>query len=91
MLQVTTHTIKCLATTAVVLVGILPIYVALALGMIVFAAPAEWLHRTVDLGLLLPFIAGLWGVRSLYRGVHRTLADTIRPDRREARRSSSAA
>ena len=84
MLQVTTHTVKCLATTAVVLVGILPLYVALALGAIVFEAPASWLHRTVDLGLLLPFIAGLWGVRSLYVGFTR-LCDTIRPDRREAR------
>jgi hypothetical protein len=84
MLQVTTHTTKCLATTAVVLVGILPLYVALALGAIVFGAPESWLHRTVDLGLLLPFIAGLWGVRSLYIGFTR-LCDTMRPDRREAR------
>jgi len=84
MLQVTTHTTKCLATTAVVLVGILPLYVAVALGAIVFGAPAAWLHRTVDLGLLLPFLAGLWGVRSLYVGFTR-LCDTMRPDRREAR------
>jgi hypothetical protein len=84
MLQVTTHTVKCLATTAVALVGILPLYVAVALGAIVFEAPASWLDRTVDLGLLLPFIAGLWGVRSLYLGFTR-LCDTIRPDRREAR------
>jgi hypothetical protein len=84
MLQVTTQTVKCLATTAVVLVGILPLYVAVALGAIVFGAPSSWLHRTIDLGLLLPFIAGLWGVRSLYVSFMR-LADTMRPDRREAR------
>lgn len=84
MLQVTTHTAKCLATTAVVLVGILPLYVAVALGAIVFGAPEAWLQRTVDLGLILPFLAGLWGVRSLYVGFTR-LCDTIRPDRREAR------
>ena len=84
MLQVSTHATKCLATTGVVLVGILPIYVALALGMIVFGAPAEWMHRTIDLGLTLPFLAGLWGVRSLYVGFTR-LCDTIRPDRRAAR------
>ena len=84
MLQVATHAVKCLATTAVVLVGILPLYVALALGAIVFEAPTEWMHRTIDLGLLLPFLAGLWGVHSLYVGFTR-LADTMRPERREAR------
>jgi hypothetical protein len=84
MLQVTAHAAKCLATSAVVLVGILPIYVALALGMIVFGAPMGWMHRTIDLGLTLPFLAGLWGVRSLYVGFMR-LCDTIRPDRRASR------
>ena len=38
MLQATAHAVKCLAVTAVVLVGALPIYVAvMRLGMIVFA------------------------------------------------------
>jgi hypothetical protein len=86
MLRVAAHTAKCLATTAVVLVGILPLYVAVALGAIVFGAPEAWLHRTVDLGLLLPFIAGLWGVRALYVGFTR-LGETMRPDRRESRTS----
>jgi hypothetical protein len=80
MLQVTAHAMKCLATSALVLVGILPIYVALALGMIVFEAPAEWLHLTLVLGLALPFSAGLWGVRSLYQGFTR-LCDTMPVDR----------
>ena len=71
MLQAVAHTVKCLAVTSMVLVGVLPIYVALALGMIVFSAPAEWMALSIGLGLALPFIAGLWGVRSLYRGVHR--------------------
>ena len=40
MLQAAAHAVKCLAVGSVVLVGILPIYVAVALGMIVFSAPA---------------------------------------------------
>ena len=39
MLQVSTHATKCLATTAVVLVGILPFVRRAALGMIVFGDP----------------------------------------------------
>ena len=64
MLQSAAHAVKCLAVTAVVLVGGLPIYVAVSLGMIVFSAPDEWLRFTITLGLALPFIAGLWGVRT---------------------------
>ncbi len=53
---------------AVVLVGAVPIYVAVSLGMIVFSAPAEWLRLTITLGLAMPFVAGLWGVRTLFLG-----------------------
>ena len=85
MLQAAAHAVKCLAVTAVVLVGVLPIYVALSLGMIVFSAPAEWMQLTIALGLALPFIAGLWGVRSLFVGFT-DLADTL-PTCRKARRA----
>jgi hypothetical protein len=36
--------------------------------MIVFSAPAELLRDTTALGLALPFLAGLWGVRTLFLG-----------------------
>ncbi len=84
MLQAAAHAIKSLAVASVVLVGILPIYVALALGAIVFGAPADGILWTVGLGLALPFIAGLWGVHSLYTGFV-ALADTL-PAERQARR-----
>jgi hypothetical protein len=84
MLQVATHAIKCAATTAVALVGILPIYVAVALGIMVFDAPATLKEWMVDLGLALPFIAGLWGILMLYVGFVR-LAETMPPSRRQAR------
>ncbi len=85
MLQATAHAVKSLAVTAVVLVGALPIYVAVALGMIVFSAPADWMRWTIAVGLALPFLAGLWGVRSLYVGFT-DLADTL-PACRQARRA----
>jgi hypothetical protein len=86
MLQATAHAVKCLAVTAVVLVGALPIYVAVSLGMIVFSAPADWMRWTTGVGLALPFVAGLWGVRSLFVGFT-DLADTL-PARRLARRAT---
>jgi hypothetical protein len=76
MLQSTAHAVKCLAVTSVVLVGALPIYVAVSLGMIVFSAPAELLRSTTTLGLALPFLAGLWGVRTLFLGFTE-FADTL--------------
>jgi hypothetical protein len=84
MLDVACHAMKCAAMTAAMLVGILPLYVALALGTVIFNAPLEWKELTVVLGLALPFIAGLWGVLSLYVGFVR-LAETLLPSRRESR------
>ncbi len=86
MLQATAHAVKCLSVTAVVLVGALPIYVAVALGMIVFSAPTEWMRWTIYLGLALPFVAGLWGVRTLFVGFT-DLAETL-PARRKAHRAT---
>jgi hypothetical protein len=84
MLEVAVHSVKCLATTAVFLVGILPIYVAVALGMIVFDAAWESLQMTLAIGLALPFLAGLWGVWTLYEGFV-ALGGTLPEDRRWSR------
>ena len=81
MLQATAHAVKCLAVPAVVLVGALPIYVAISLGMIVFSAPDEGTQWTIGLGLVLPFVAGLGGVYSLFVGFT-GLADTLPACRR---------
>jgi hypothetical protein len=85
MLQATAHTVRCLAVTSVVLVGTLPIYVAIALGMIVFSVPVEAMESTINVGLALPFIAGLWGVYSLFIGFT-ALADSL-PAHRQANRA----
>jgi hypothetical protein len=67
---------RCKAASAVVLLGILPIYVAVILGLIVFRAQPEVLQVWLYPGLMLPFLAGLQGVVSIYHGVM-GLADTL--------------
>ncbi len=74
--QVVTHCLKGQAATAIMLAGILPIYVAVALGLLIFGAPAPKQELALYIGLLLPFFAGLWGVASIYQGFMR-LADTL--------------
>jgi hypothetical protein len=81
VLQVTTHIIHGMAATALMLLGLLPIYVAYVLGLIVFEAPSSSLVPMIYAGLGLPFIAGLWGLRTIYRGFMQ-LADTLPPERR---------
>jgi hypothetical protein len=68
-LQIVSIVSKGTAANAVMLLGVLPIYVAAVLGLIVFAAPLNWLQGTLALGLVLPFIAGLWGLRAIYLGI----------------------
>lgn len=85
MLDVATHAMKAKATSAVALMGILPLYIAVALGVAIF----DWLPDlfrdwTIWLGFVLPFLAGLWGTLSLYRGFG-DLADTLPPERCERR------
>jgi len=81
MLDVVIHALKAKAVSAVALVGILPIYAALGLGIVVFEVPELVRHATFWLGLILPFLAGLFGTYSLYHGFL-GLADTLPPDRR---------
>ena len=81
MAGVTVHTLKGMATTATALVGILPIYMAFSLGVAVFEAPALLVDCVLQVGLLLPFGAGLFGARSLYAGFS-ALAGAMSPERR---------
>src|SRR5947209_6026902 len=83
-LQVTAHVLKGKAATALLLLGVLPIYLAVTLGLRVFAAPPAALEAALAVGLALPFLAGLWGVRSIYVGFL-GLADTLAPERRGRR------
>lgn len=80
MLEVVVHAVKAKAVAAVGLIGILPIYVAIALGFIVLGADAMFLRMTLFLGLALPFIAGFAGTVSLYQGFSE-LCGTMPADR----------
>ena len=80
-LDVAVQALKSKATSAVALVGILPIYAAVGMGIVIFDAP-DWLRfGAFWLGLLLPFIAGLWGTAALYRSFA-TLCDSLPVERR---------
>jgi hypothetical protein len=84
MLEVTTHATKGMASAAVAVVGVLPIYVAIVLGTLVLGLSVQAVKVQCLLGMALPFVAGLWGTRSLYIGFTR-LCDTL-PEERRLRR-----
>jgi len=68
-LQIVSLVGKGTAANAIMLLGILPIYVAVVMGLIVFGAPLNYLQWALGIGLLLPFVSGLWGLQAIYRGV----------------------
>ena len=84
MLEVVVHAVKAKAIAAVALIGILPIYVAAAMGVVIFDVGNFWLHTTLILGLAVPFIAGVWGTVSLYQGFAE-LCDTMNVGRAATR------
>jgi hypothetical protein len=84
MLQIVGQVLRCKANSAMVLFGILPIYVAVVLGLIVFDASVLTLELWLYIGLVLPFVAGLEGVRSIYRGVM-GMSESLPPERRYKR------
>ncbi len=77
MLEVAAHALKGMAVGAVTLVGVLPVYVAVALTALVLPADHYRDGWYVVCGLVLPFLAGLVGAKNLYEGFV-GLADTIR-------------
>jgi hypothetical protein len=81
MLQIVGQLLRAKAAGALMLVGILPIYVAVVLGLSVFHAPADLLKVWLYAGLALPFIAGLQGVVTIFQGIA-VMADTLPPERR---------
>ena len=81
VLQVTTYVLKGKAATAVLLLGLTPIYLSVTLGMVIFHADDAAMSAALTAGLVLPFLAGAWGLRSIYVGFL-SLADTLPPERR---------
>jgi hypothetical protein len=66
---VTGQALRAQARTSVLLLGVLPIYVALALASVV--GLIEGGSALVSWGLALPFLVGLWGLRSLWSSFRR--------------------
>jgi hypothetical protein len=84
MLDVVLTAVKAKAEAAIALLGILPIYVAVALGIIIFRAGGNAMTTVLVIGLLLPFFAGLRGTASLYNGFAQ-LCSTMPPKFAERR------
>ncbi|MBM4070046.1 MAG: hypothetical protein FJ271_14000 [Planctomycetes bacterium] len=68
-LQIVSLIAKGTAANSIMLLGILPIYVTVVLGGVVLAAPEAELQWMIKIGLMLPFLAGLWGLRAIYEGI----------------------
>ena len=84
MMDVVCQALKAKASAAVALVGVLPIYAALGLAVVIFDLPDAVRSATFWLGMILPFLAGLFGTYSLYQGLA-GFADTLPPARRNRR------
>ena len=84
MLQIVGQVVRGTATSALMLVGILPIYVTVVLGLVIFHSPLEFLEGGLSVGLVLPFLAGLAGVHAIYRGVT-GMAETLPDECRSSR------
>ncbi len=79
--QVVAIVLRSKAAGAVFMLGLLPIYFAWVLGLVIFHANASQLELLLLIGLGLPFIGGLMAVQAIYRGVL-GYADTLPADRR---------
>jgi hypothetical protein len=62
----TAQALRAQATTSVLLLGVMPLYFAVALsaGLKLFVAPST----VIWIGFALPFVVGLFGIRAVYRG-----------------------
>jgi hypothetical protein len=86
MLQVVAISLHALARTGVILMGLLPVFVAAILGMVVLGATGGLAYQALMMaGVLLPFLAGLSTLPVMVRGFI-DLIETI-PEARAARRA----
>ncbi len=76
MRDVVIHSLKSKATAAIALIGILPIYFVICLTALVFQLSEDAIRVVQWIGFAFPFLGGLWGTQSLYRGFQ-GLADTL--------------
>jgi len=84
LLDIVLQAVKSKAVAAVALVGVLPIYAAVGLGLVIFSVPDSLRDSLLILGLILHFLASTAGTYSLYRGFS-SWADTMSDERRQHR------
>jgi hypothetical protein len=85
MLQVTAISLHAFARSGVLLMGLLPVYVAAILGVVILGATEGLAYEALVLaGVLLPFLAGLSSLPVCYRGFV-DLLDTLPEARAESR------
>lgn len=77
MVGIVAHLSKGMAIGAIVLVGVLPVYVALTLCAVTYVSDPNFLALVMLVALALPFLAGTWGAVCLHRGFM-GLCDTMR-------------
>lgn len=68
MLETAVQGLKCLAVTSVAAVGMLPVIFSITLGTIVFDVPDGVREAALLILAVLPFLTGLMGVATLFRG-----------------------
>jgi hypothetical protein len=83
--RIVAESMRARATAAVVLLGLLPVYLAVGLGLVLVFPDAAWDARALHSivlgfgGTALPFVAGLAAPGSLYRAFRRMLAEGMPP------------
>ncbi|HLG16855.1 MAG TPA: hypothetical protein VJH03_20480 [Blastocatellia bacterium] len=85
MVQIAAQAVRALAVTAILLLGIMPVYLAVVVGLHI--GGDIWrpgYELSIRVGLVLPFLAGFFGVSAFYRGFA-DLAYTFPPHRRRTR------
>jgi hypothetical protein len=78
------HSLKGKAATTVLLLGVLPIYAIVMLGLIVLGAAPELIRGGMYVGLVLPMVVGIRGAQSIFTGLMAVV--NAMPARERARR-----
>ena len=85
MLQVAVQSVRAITVTSVLLLGIMPLYLAVVVGLYIIGGPQDSAFiQSLTAGFLLPIFAGVYGVVTFYKGFV-DLASTLPPQRRRTR------
>ncbi len=84
-LQIAVQAVRAIAVTAVLLLGVMPIYLAVVVGFYIIGGPDSGAFTlSLVTGFVLPVFAGFYGIASFYEGFV-DLARTLPPQRRRTR------